>query len=272
VLYNNNGAGEGLEYYFTLSFTYEFDFDETEVWFAQAAPYSFSDLQRDLISVSEKSPGQSCLNILCKELSGSPVPMITITDNVETYLDYYDQCQLQKELPNVVRKQYHKKYMKSKKLFKQSVESKGKVRKLLRAAFEEEINSFYEANSDIFRSIDDKNNTSGDGGVFGRRFDNFHNRLKQFIVDHYHKKAVIITSRVHPGEPQSSYMVKGMLDYLMSDEAAELRKHFVFRVIPMLNVDGVIFGNQRCSLLGVDLNRRWVSPNVFLHPTIYHAK
>lgn len=63
-----------------------------------------------------------------------------------------------------------------------------------------------------------------------------------------------------------------MLDYLVSDEAAELRKNFVFRIVPMLNVDGVVYGNQRCSLLGVDLNRRWVNPNVFLHPTIYHSK
>lgn len=92
VLYNNNGAGEGLEYYFTLSFVYEFEQDESEVWFAQAAPYSFSDLQKDLASVTAKAHGQACLNILCKELSGSPVPMVTITDNVETYLDYYDQC------------------------------------------------------------------------------------------------------------------------------------------------------------------------------------
>lgn len=44
--------------------------------------------------------------------------MVTITDNVDTYLDYYDQVQLNKELPNVVRKQFHKKYMKSKKLYK----------------------------------------------------------------------------------------------------------------------------------------------------------
>ena len=63
--------------------------------------------------------------------------------------------QLNKELPNVVRKQFHKKYMKSKKLYKQSLESKGKVRRLLNAAFEEEINSFYENNADIFKSIDD---------------------------------------------------------------------------------------------------------------------
>jgi hypothetical protein len=38
-------------------------------------------------------------------------------------------------------------------------------------------------------------------------------------------------------------MLQGMLDYLVSEEAAELRKHFVFRIIPMLNVDGVIYGN-----------------------------
>ena len=28
MLYNNNGAGEGLEYYFTLSFWYEFEYEE----------------------------------------------------------------------------------------------------------------------------------------------------------------------------------------------------------------------------------------------------
>lgn len=152
------------------------------------------------------------------------------------------------------------------------MESKGKVRKLLRAAFEEEINSFYENNADVFKSIDDNHNTTGDGSLFGRRYDNFHTKLKRYIVDHFHKKAIIITSRVHPGEPQASYMMQGMLDYLISDEAAELRKHFVFRIVPMLNVDGVVYGNQRCSLLGVDLNRRWVCPNVFLHPTIFYSK
>jgi murein tripeptide amidase MpaA len=67
-------------------------------------------------------------------------------------------------------------------------------------------------------------------------------------------------------------MLQGILDYLVSEEGAELRKSFVFRIVPMLNIDGVVYGNQRCSLLGVDLNRRWVSPNVFLHPTIFYAK
>lgn len=40
----------------------------------------------------------------------------------------------------------------------------------------------------------------------------------------------------------------------------------------MLNPDGVIYGNYRSSILGVDLNRRWKNPSKFLHPTIFYAK
>lgn len=69
-------------------------------------------------------------------------------------------------------------------------------------------------------------------------------------------------------------MLKGAIDFLLSDsrEARALRKKFVFRIVPMLNPDGVIYGNYRCSLLGIDLNRRWKTPNQHLHPTIYYCK
>jgi len=40
----------------------------------------------------------------------------------------------------------------------------------------------------------------------------------------------------------------------------------------MLNPDGVINGNYRCSLAGCDLNRRWKRPSKVLHPTIYATK
>lgn len=39
----------------------------------------------------------------------------------------------------------------------------------------------------------------------------------------------------------------------------------------MVNVDGVIHGNNRCSLAGVDLNRKWKNPNPKLHPEVYHS-
>ena len=53
-------------------------------------------------------------------------------------------------------------------------------------------------------------------------------------------------------------MMKGIIEFLTgrSKEAETLRNAFVFKVIPMLNPDGVIYGNYRCGLAGVDLNRR----------------
>ena len=71
------------------------------------------------------------------------------------------------------------------------------------------------------------------------------------------RRAVILTSRVHPGESNASYIIHGTLEYLVSEEegAYNLRNNFVFKIIPMLNPDGVIVGNYRCSLSGLDLNR-----------------
>lgn len=40
----------------------------------------------------------------------------------------------------------------------------------------------------------------------------------------------------------------------------------------MLNPDGVIAGNYRCGLAGVDLNRRWGKPSKRLHETVHAAK
>ena len=55
-------------------------------------------------------------------------------------------------------------------------------------------------------------------------------------------------------------------------DAHVLRSNFVFKIVPMLNPDGVINGNYRCSLAGVDLNRNWMEPSRKMHPTIYHTK
>ncbi|GMH94830.1 hypothetical protein TL16_g13013, partial [Triparma laevis f. inornata] len=85
---------------------------------------------------------------------------------------------------------------------------------------------------------------------------------------------VVITARVHPGESNASWIMEGILKYLTSNtpSAVMLRKKFVFKIIPMLNPDGVINGNYRTSLAGVDLNRRWDNPDYELHPTIYKVK
>jgi len=40
----------------------------------------------------------------------------------------------------------------------------------------------------------------------------------------------------------------------------------------MLNPDGVIEGNYRCSMAGHDLNRQWSNPDPVLHPTVLALK
>ena len=69
-------------------------------------------------------------------------------------------------------------------------------------------------------------------------------------------------------------MMKGIIDYLTGPflQAKILRDNFVFKIIPMLNIDGVINGSSRCNLAGVDLNRCYIDPSKKLHPTVYHLK
>ena len=56
--------------------------------------------------------------------------------------------------------------------------------------------------------------------------------------------------------------MKGVIDYLIGPSigAKMLRDNFLFKIVPMMNSDGVINGNTRCSLAGVDLNRSWMDP------------
>ena len=46
----------------------------------------------------------------------------------------------------------------------------------------------------------------------------------------------------------------------------------IIKLVPMINPDGVVIGNSRSSLAGVDLNRRWANPDVTIHPELYFLK
>lgn len=77
---------------------------------------------------------------------------------------------------------------------------------------------------------------------------NFSSRPEDIAV----RRAIVMSSRVHPGESNASFVMHGILEYLVSDvEGAKyLRNNYVFKIVPMLNPDGVIVGNYRCSLSG----------------------
>jgi len=88
------------------------------------------------------------------------------------------------------------------------------------------------------------------------------------------RKCIIVTSRIHPGESSASFIIEGFLEFIVSNEkeAKALRNAYVFKIIPMLNPDGVIVGNYRTNLNGLDLNRQWQTPNMKLSPEIFSVK
>jgi len=73
------------------------------------------------------------------------------------------------------------------------------------------------------------------------------------------KRSVIICGRIHPGETNSSWILHGMIDFLISKDASFLRDNLVFKIVPMVNPDGVVAGNYRTSFIGKDLNRLYLN-------------
>ncbi|CAB1323354.1 unnamed protein product [Coregonus sp. 'balchen'] len=83
------------------------------------------------------------------------------------------------------------------------------------------------------------------------------------------RPCVVLTARVHPGESNASWVMKGTLEFLCSSDpvAETLREAYIFKIIPMLNPDGVINGTYvLCTLtptLTFDLY-----PQTYLSPSM----
>ena len=113
----------------------------------------------------------------------------------------------------------------------------------------------------------------------GQSLDN--NKLYMLIITNFedsfdtlaNKKAIIFTARVHPGESSSSFVIQGLIEFLLSNEtkAISIRKNYIFKIIPMLNPDGVIRGNFRMNSVGKDLNRMWMEENEENSPSVFYC-
>ena len=68
--------------------------------------------------------------------------------------------------------------------------------------------------------------------------------------------------------------MQGFIDFITSNNqvAEDLREHVVFKIVPIVNPDGVYLGNSKGNLLGQDLNRHWHDANPLKHPAIHAIK
>jgi hypothetical protein len=74
------------------------------------------------------------------------------------------------------------------------------------------------------------------------------------------KKLIWILGRQHAFECVSSYVVEGMIRYLLSDTCnKKLIDNYIFKIVPMIDVQNVWNGQSGRMSLPVDFNRDWNS-------------
>ncbi|CAM6001558.1 unnamed protein product [Sphagnum balticum] len=81
------------------------------------------------------------------------------------------------------------------------------------------------------------------------------NSLEAILINENknYKAVVVAIARQHPGETVGSWMMEGFIKKLREIKNQDI----LWIIIPMINVDGVILGNNRTGLLGLDFNRNW---------------
>ena len=74
------------------------------------------------------------------------------------------------------------------------------------------------------------------------------------------KNRIFIHARTHPAETPPSFVIEGLIDYLLdeSPQALAILSQFEFYIFPMQNVDGVIVGNYRTTPMSENLEVMWL--------------
>lgn len=73
------------------------------------------------------------------------------------------------------------------------------------------------------------------------------------------KPVIWFMARQHAWESGTSFVAEGFLLYLLSAEGDDLRQRAVWKILPMMDPDGVARGGVRFNRNGYDLNRNWDS-------------
>lgn len=74
------------------------------------------------------------------------------------------------------------------------------------------------------------------------------------------KRRVLLHARTHPGEVGSNFLLEGFVEAMLRDDALSrsMRQNLEVHIVPMLNVDGVVVGNNRVTPAGDNLEGLWL--------------
>jgi hypothetical protein len=74
------------------------------------------------------------------------------------------------------------------------------------------------------------------------------------------KTTIFLMAVQHAGEDAGAYLMEGLIDYLISEDpgARQAREHFIYKIIPMMNPDGIYNGISRYNTAKEDLNNIWL--------------
>lgn len=89
-------------------------------------------------------------------------------------------------------------------------------------------------------------------------------KITNSLVSDSLKHRVFIHARTHPGETPPSFLIEGMVDFLLSGNATanEILNKFEFYIFPMQNADGVYAGNYRSTPSSENLEVMWYRSSV----------
>jgi hypothetical protein len=86
--------------------------------------------------------------------------------------------------------------------------------------------------------------------------------ITDYSIPENQKKRIWIHARTHSGETQSSFVLEGLINYLLSRDNIKSHdidlKKVIFNIVPIVNVDGIALGNARYNSKGEDLERQWL--------------
>lgn len=253
---------------YSLEFSYDFLYPYDTVYFSSSYPYTYSYLKQYLANIKSYVGNSKTIcykeEVLCKTNCGLECPILAITNfekKVEVESSVHETDKESEQRGN--RRTYSESnriFERDKRNEKSSDEFMQEFPNLLKK------DMLYETKKKkVLTAFVDLKKAS----------DSFHVETEgKERIQKREKTIIWVSARVHPGESNSSYAMHGFLSFIISDNiyANILRDNFIFIIIPMLNVDGVMLGNNRCCSNGFDLNRQWHKPIMCLHATIYAAK